>query len=114
VDFWVSLAFTAFLIRLTMLDPLALPAVSGMGASRTMQPSSASTPTVGSSSQIWHTVTRLSRGSRRSNKLQSQHAQVPGRGCHGQIYPDFVIMALSFRVPGKRVTKPEELRPAIK
>ena len=30
------------------------------------------------------------------------------------IYPDFVMMANSFGVPARRVTKPEELRPAIR
>ena len=30
------------------------------------------------------------------------------------IYPDFVMMAKSFGVPSKRVTSPEELRPAIR
>ena len=29
------------------------------------------------------------------------------------IYPDFVMMANSFGVKAKRVSKPEELRPAI-
>jgi acetolactate synthase I/II/III large subunit len=31
----------------------------------------------------------------------------------GDIYPDFVMMAQSCGVPGERVFKPEELRPAI-
>ncbi len=35
-------------------------------------------------------------------------------GLMSDIYPDFVMMAQSFGVPAKRVTKPEELRPAIK
>lgn len=30
------------------------------------------------------------------------------------IYPDFVMMANAFGVPAKRVTRPEELRPAIR
>ena len=30
------------------------------------------------------------------------------------IYPDFVMMAKSFGLPGKRVFTPEELRPAIR
>jgi thiamine pyrophosphate-dependent acetolactate synthase large subunit-like protein len=35
-------------------------------------------------------------------------------GLMEDIYPDFVMMANSFGVPAKRVTKPEELRPAIR
>lgn len=43
-----------------------------------------------------------------------QQGEYHKSGLISDIYPDFVMMAQSFGVPGKRILRPEELRPAIK
>jgi thiamine pyrophosphate-dependent acetolactate synthase large subunit-like protein len=44
----------------------------------------------------------------------AQEAEYHVTGDVKDIYPDFVKMAEAFGVPAKRVTRPEELRPALR
>lgn len=57
---------------------------------------------------------RFYKANRAHTYLGSREGDYQKSGLMEDIYPDFVMMAKAFGVPGKRVTKPEELRPAIK
>jgi acetolactate synthase-1/2/3 large subunit len=57
---------------------------------------------------------RFYKANRAHTYLGHREGDYQKSGLMSDIYPDFVMMAQSFGVPAKRVTKPEELRPAIK
>eukprot|EP01024_Parvocaulis_polyphysoides_P008018 TRINITY_DN12359_c0_g3_i1.p1 TRINITY_DN12359_c0_g3~~TRINITY_DN12359_c0_g3_i1.p1 ORF type:complete len:700 (+),score=117.34 TRINITY_DN12359_c0_g3_i1:135-2102(+) len=57
---------------------------------------------------------RFYKANRAHTYLGRREAEYHETGKTEDIYPDFVTMAQSFGVPGKRVMTPEELRPAIR
>ncbi|BDA51064.1 Acetolactate synthase 1, chloroplastic [Coccomyxa sp. Obi] len=56
---------------------------------------------------------RFYKANRAHTYLGLRESEYHATGDLKDIYPDFVMMAASFGIPGKRVVKPEDLRPAI-